>query len=77
MVFWFGPNNVTDTYSDGRFNPDAWADYGLVAAFLIFVGILVTSLGTHKHIPRLLAPPESKAAPLGKVLKRTKRNLTL
>ncbi len=73
--FWFGPNNVTDTYSDGRFNPDAWADYGLVAAFLIFVGILVTSLGTHKHIPRLLAPPESKAAPLGKVLKELKETL--
>ena len=73
--FWFGPNNVTDTYSDGRFNPDAWADYGLVAAFLIFVGILVTSLGTHKHIPRLLAPPESKAAPLGKVLKELRETL--
>ena len=73
--FWFGPNNVTDAYSDGRFNPDAWADYGLVAAFLIFLGILVTSLGTHKHIPRLLAPPESKAAPLGEVLKELKETL--
>ena len=73
--FWFGPNNVTDAYSDGRFNPDAWADYGLVAAILIFVGILVTSLGTHKHIPRLLAPPESKAAPLGEVLRELKETL--
>ncbi len=73
--FWFGPNNVNETYSDGRFNPDAWAEYGLVAAALIFIGILVTSLGTHKHIPRLLAPPETKAAPLGVVFRQLKETL--
>tara|TARA_B100000378_G_scaffold275091_1_gene270548 strand:- start:619 stop:2115 length:1497 start_codon:yes stop_codon:yes gene_type:complete len=58
--FWFGPRNVTAEYSDGRFNPQAWSEYGLVAAILIFIGIIVTSIGTHKHIPNLIKPPERK-----------------
>ena len=73
--FWFGPNNVTQTYSDGRFNPEAWSEYGLVAAILIFIGIIVTSAGTHKHIPHLIEPPERKESGLLVVLKEVKETL--
>ena len=73
--FWFGPNNVTQTYSDGRFNPEAWSEYGLVAAVLIFIGIIVTSAGTHKHIPELIEPPERKNTGLKIVFKEVKETL--
>ena len=65
--FWFGPSNVTDTFSDGRYNPEAWSEYGLVAAILIFIGIIVTAAGTHKHIPDLIEPPERKNSSFSKV----------
>ena len=74
--FWFGPQNVTETYSDGRYNPAAWSEYGLVAAGLIFIGILVTSLGTHKHIPELIEPPERKHSGLKEVFLEVKETLS-
>ena len=74
--FWFGPQNVTETYSDGRYNPAAWSEYGLVAAVLIFIGILVTSLGTHKHIPELIEPPERKHSGLKEVFLEVKETLS-
>tara|TARA_Y100001970_G_C14228659_1_gene857278 strand:+ start:710 stop:2206 length:1497 start_codon:yes stop_codon:yes gene_type:complete len=58
--FWFGPRNVTSEYTDGRYNPEAWSEYGLVAAILIFIGIIVTAVGTHKHIPDLIEPPQRR-----------------
>ena len=73
--FWFGPSNVTETFSDGRFNPEAWSEYGLVAAILIFIGIIVTAAGTHKHIPDLIEPPQRKNSSLGKVLIEVKETL--
>ena len=73
--FWFGPSNVTETISDGRFNPEAWSEYGLVAAILIFIGIIVTAAGTHKHIPDLIEPPERKNNSFTKVLKEVKETL--
>ena len=73
--FWFGPNNVTQTYSDGRFNPEAWSEYGLVAAILIFIGIIVTSIGTHRHIPDLIEPPERKNTGLSVVFKEVSETL--
>ena len=56
LVWWV----FEDKYEGGRSNPELWAEYGLIAALLIFLGILVTSLGTHKHIPDLIEPPEKK-----------------
>jgi len=57
---WFAPRNQTAEYLDGRYNPATWTEYGLVASFLILAGILVTSIGTHRHIPNLLKPPSKK-----------------
>ncbi|HIK72180.1 MAG TPA: sugar transporter [Gammaproteobacteria bacterium] len=73
--FWFGPQNVTAQYADGRFNPEAWSDYGFVAAVLIFIGIVVTSLGTHRHIPELIEPPEIKKAGIKVVFMELKETL--
>ena len=61
LVWWYyAPKYETEIYTSGRFNPDLWPEWGLVAAILIFLGIVVTSLGTHKHIPNLLEPPKRK-----------------
>jgi Na+/melibiose symporter-like transporter len=56
LVWWV----FEDKYEGGRFNPELWSEYGLIAAILIFIGIIVTSLGTHRHIPDLIKPPEKK-----------------
>ena len=56
LVWWV----FEDKYEGGRTNPELWAEYGLIAAILIFIGIIVTSLGTHRHIPDLIEPPERK-----------------
>lgn len=52
---------VTPTISDGRFNPDSYKMYGLISAILIFSSIMISSLGTHSHIPYLsTAKPKTK-----------------
>jgi len=56
LVWWV----FEDKYEGGRFNPELWSEYGLIAAILIFIGIVVTSVGTHRHIPDLIKPPEKK-----------------
>jgi Na+/melibiose symporter-like transporter len=48
---------ATPEYSFGQINPEAWPRYGAFAAMIIFVAILVSSIGTHKHIPVLRQPP--------------------
>lgn len=45
---------------DGRsgfVNPDGYRAYGTFAAGLIFLSILVSAVGLHRHIPRLRQPP--------------------
>ena len=56
LVWWV----FEDKYEGGRFNPELWSEYGLIAAILNFIGIVVTSVGTHRHIPDLIKPPEKK-----------------
>ncbi len=41
---------------DGRLDPEAYAAFGAVCAFMVFAGILVCSLGTHRLIPTLRKP---------------------
>jgi Na+/melibiose symporter-like transporter len=48
----------TDEYTDGRLNPEAYSNYALLCAMVIFVGILVCAAGTHNQIPNLKAAPE-------------------
>ena len=69
---WFAPRHQTVEYLDGRFNPEAWTEYGLVASLLILLGILVTSLGTHRHIPNLLIPAHKKNKEMNLILKFNK-----
>jgi glycoside/pentoside/hexuronide:cation symporter, GPH family len=40
----------------GQLNPDGYQTYGLVGAIGIFAAIIISSLGTHRHIPNLSKP---------------------
>lgn len=48
------------SYSDGRLDPENYRIYGIVGSVLIFIFILVSSLGTHSRIPHLQAPPPKR-----------------
>jgi glycoside/pentoside/hexuronide:cation symporter, GPH family len=43
----------------GTLNRDGYATYGLVAAGLMLVTILISAKGTHRHIPSLAQPPHA------------------
>ena len=48
------------THSVGQLNPAGYVQYGLFAALIMMVSILISSVGTHRRIARLpmLSPPE-------------------
>lgn len=60
MFFFLFPAFVTPEISNGQFNRDAYVVYAWIAAGVMFTAIVVSSLGTHRQIPRLLAPPVRK-----------------
>ncbi|MEL6415731.1 MAG: MFS transporter [Pseudomonadota bacterium] len=47
----------TEEDSSGIFYLEGWNTYGLLGASCIFLAILITSIGTHRHIPHLMPPP--------------------
>ncbi len=51
----------TDAYPIGQLNPDGYNLYGLVASGIMLTAILVSAIGTHRHIPYLRKPPPKKA----------------
>ncbi len=53
------PAFATAVITNGQFNPDAYALYGLIGSGVIFMAILVSAAGTHSYIPQLRgAPPK-------------------
>ncbi|MBU1378348.1 MAG: MFS transporter [Alphaproteobacteria bacterium] len=44
----------------GQLNRDGYQAYALCAAVVMLVAILVSTIGTHRHIPRLRTPPVRK-----------------
>jgi len=51
----------------GLFNRDGFSTYGLIASVMIFVSIMVASLGTHRLIPTLPKAPERASKKLGEM----------
>lgn len=52
----------------GFFHIPGWNTYGLIGACCILVSIAITSLGTHRHIPHLKAPPAARKLTPFKIL---------
>ena len=59
----------------GVLNPEGYASYGLVASAVMMVAVLVSALGTHRHIPSLHKPPERARPSLGQVATETLETL--
>ena len=57
---------VYSTYTgtqDARFVADTWMTYGLVCSPIMFLAIVVTALGTHRHIKDLHSPEIQRKTP--------------
>ena len=59
----------TPAYPVGQLNPVGYQHYGTVAAVVMFVAILVSALGTHKHIPLLRQPEPAPRRTTAQMLK--------
>ena len=44
-------------HATGQTNPVGFAKYGLLASIIMFCAILISSAGTHRHIPSFRVPP--------------------
>jgi Na+/melibiose symporter-like transporter len=47
----------TPRFPVGQLNPEGYARFGWVAGVVILASILVSAVGTHRHIPNLRKPP--------------------
>ncbi len=72
-VIFFAP---TEAYPNGFLNPEGWQAYGVVAAIIMFVAILVSAIGTHDRIPHLKPPPPKKAFNLIRTVSEIKETVS-
>ncbi len=64
------------THRLGQLNPAGYGRYGVVAAGVIVVSILVSTAGTHRQIPLLMAPPPRRRLSLSQVLREMRESLS-
>lgn len=64
MFMFLFPAMITAVYSNGQFNPESYRLYGLIASGMIFAGIMISAIGTHRFIPSLRKPPAKQAKSL-------------
>jgi Na+/melibiose symporter-like transporter len=64
------------THRVGQLNPAGYAHYGLAAAVIMFVAIVVSAAGTQKHVPHLMPPPPRRKLTLAKTLGEMKQTLS-
>jgi len=58
--FFIFPALATATIPDGRFNRESYEILGITGSVLIFISIMVSSIGTHSQIPFLKSPPPQR-----------------
>lgn len=63
------PAFVTVAITNGQFNPDAYAFFGLVGSLIMFGAIMISALGTHSYIPKLRQPPAKRDMTLKMIFK--------
>ena len=56
-------------HPSGQLNPAGYAAYGHAAAVIMFIAIMISALGTHRHIPDLKAAPPKQPFALGRVVR--------
>jgi Na+/melibiose symporter-like transporter len=60
VIAWFLLLRPTPEYPVGQLNPEGWQSYGTIASCVMVFAILVSAIGTHRHIPFLKQPPEKR-----------------
>ncbi|MFP6664370.1 MAG: MFS transporter [Deltaproteobacteria bacterium] len=70
--FFFQP---TAQYPNGQLNPAGYQLYAMACGAVITLAILVSAIGTHRHIPTLKAPPPKQAFDRRRVLGEFKETL--
>ncbi|HUO11811.1 MAG TPA: MFS transporter, partial [Caulobacteraceae bacterium] len=60
----------------GQLNPAGYAHYGMAAAAIMFCAILISAVGTHRHIPRLMPPPPKRQLSLAQTLGEMRETLS-
>ncbi|MEQ9662556.1 MAG: MFS transporter [Parasphingopyxis sp.] len=63
------PVFATASIDNGQFNPDAYRVYALIACAIIFCSIMVSALGTHRHIKDLPKAPPKRHLTLGVIFR--------
>ncbi len=71
-IVFFAP---TEEYPNGFLNPEGWQTYGMVAALIMFIAILVSAVGTHNRIPYLKPPPPKRPFDLHRTAGEIKETL--
>ncbi|MBW2386833.1 MAG: MFS transporter, partial [Deltaproteobacteria bacterium] len=66
----------TEEFPVGQLNPGGYEAYGILGATVMFIAIVASSLGTHRHIPDLMQPPPRRPASLAKTLREARETLT-
>ena len=57
----------TEAIPNGLLNKQGYETYGFFASILILISILVTALGTHRHIAHFKAPPPKRAMSIRRI----------
>ena len=65
----------TEEQPIGVLNRDGYAVYGLVSSAVMFLAVLLSSLGTHRHIPALHKPPVRVHPGFGEIFSETLETL--
>jgi Na+/melibiose symporter-like transporter len=65
----------TDDYPTGQLNPEGYQAYGILGGVIIFIAILVSATGTHRHIPNLKEPPPKRRMSLTATLGEARETL--
>jgi Na+/melibiose symporter-like transporter len=76
VIAWFLLLRPTPEHPIGQLNPEGWQSYGLVASAVIVLAILVSSIGTHRHIPYLRKPPEKRPFSARRTARELKETLS-
>jgi glycoside/pentoside/hexuronide:cation symporter, GPH family len=66
------PNEV---HAVGVLNPGGYRTYGFVASIIMAAAILISSLGTHRHIPHLKQPPPPQPLTVRRALREVRETL--
>ena len=73
MLWLFVVYSSVNGTEDARYNAETWVVYGIACGIVMVIAILVTGIGTHRHIPDLHMPegtkPESKRSAVMDVLR--------